>query len=192
MSRRDGIEVWIDGEKELYLNMQRRMDGSIKAAMQGLHLAGAQIIVDAKQNLRDGDNVVTGQLRASGKVQRVEGDNSQIDVGFFGKDTRGGYAAYVEYGRRSGKMPPVDEIAQWLRKKSAVRAGGKSALASAAAFMGRKPADYIRSLAWAIARTIGKKGTRPHPFFGPAVEKNKKAISDAIAEAVRKETEKNG
>lgn len=192
MSRRDGIEVWVDGERELYLNMQRRMDGVMKAARKGLERAGMQIVEDAKQNLRGGNSVVTGQLRASGKVQRVEGDEQQIDVGFFSQNTRGGYAAYVEYGRKSGKMPPVDEIVQWLRKKSATRAGSKSALASAAVFMGRKPADYIRSLAWAVARTIGKKGTRPHPFFGPAVEKNKKAVGDAIAAAVKKETEKNG
>jgi hypothetical protein len=39
-----------------------------------------------------------------------------------------------------------------------------------------------------MARAIARKGTRPHPFFGPAVEKNKKAVVDAIAEAIDKET----
>ena len=47
-------------------------------------------------------------------------------------------------GRSAGKMPPVDEIKQWIIKK------------------GIQPIEEemkITSLAWAIAKTIAKKGT---------------------------------
>ena len=166
--------IWLDGERELFVNMQRRMDNALVEARKGLQKAGLQIIADAKQSLRGNHSVVTGQLRASGKAQQAEGDESALDVGFFSQNTRGGYAFFVEYGRRSGRMPPPDMLIQWCRKKL------------------RMAEDAARRAGWAMALKSARKGTRPHPFFGPAVEKNNKAVSDAIAEAVRKETEKNG
>lgn len=190
MSRKDVI--WVEGERELFLNMQRRMDTSLSAAREAIRKGAAAIVNDAKENLRDGGNIATGQLRKSGRVQAVEGDADAVDAGFFSDNTAGGYAYFVENGRRSGKMPPVNYIAQWLRKKTATGKGIKNAFASAAAFAGKRAEAYILSLAWAIAKSIAKNGTQPHPFFAPAVEKNHKAITDAISEAVKKETEKNG
>lgn len=184
-------DIWLDGERTLYANMQRRTDNALKEARKGLQKAGLQIIADAKANLRSGNNVVTGQLRASGKVQKVEGDEDALDVGFFSQQTTGGYAFFVEYGRRAGKMPPVDVIKAWLKKKTAIR-GAKSAFKSAAAFAMMKPEAYMQHLAWAIAKGIARRGTRPHPFFNPAIEKNRKAVSEAIAEGVKKETRKDG
>ena len=115
MSKRDVI--WVDGERELFLNMQRVMGSNLSAARQGIRAGAMSIINDAKQNLRGNHSVVTGQLRASGRVQAVQGDEDAVDAGFFSNDTQGGYAYFVEYGRRSGKMPPVDCIVQWFRKK---------------------------------------------------------------------------
>jgi HK97 gp10 family phage protein len=167
MSKRDVI--WVEGEKQLYMNMQRIMGANISAARQSLAEAGMLIVNDAKNNLRSNHSVVTGQLRKSGRAQAVEGDPDAVDVGFFSDNTQGGYAAYVEYGRRSGKMPPVEYLIQWVRKKL------------------RLPEKEARSRGWAMARSIARKGTKPHPFFTPAVEKNKKAVTDAIQEAIRKD-----
>ena len=188
MSKRDLI--WVEGERELYLNMQKSLDGTLKAARQGMRKAGLAIIADAKANLKDNGSVVTGQLRASGKVQAVEGSADEIDAGFFSEGKKKGYAYFVEYGRRSGKMPPVEMLMEWLRKRTTK----SKALQSAIIHMegrrrSRKNAytkdDLLRSAAWALAKWIAKKGTKPHPFFAPAVEKNKKQVNDAIAMAVR-------
>lgn len=176
--------IWVDGERELFINMQRSMDGSLKAARKGMQKAGLEIIADAVSTIRDEGMWTTGKLASSGKVQKVEGDDDAIDVGFFSKDGEG-YAAFVEYGRKAGKMPPVDDIKQWLRKKNRTRSGTKNALSSAAAFMGRKVGDYVTSLAWAIAKTIARKGTQPHPFFRPAVERHEKQIEQVINNAVK-------
>lgn len=172
MSKNDVI--WVEGEKALFLKMQRSMDVSISSARSALRTAGMNIINDAKVNLRNNKSVVTGQLRASGKVQAVEGDPDSIDAGFFSDKTQGGYAFFVENGRRSGRMPPVDNLIQWFRKKF------------------RLTEKVARARGWAKAKSIAKKGTKPHPFFGPAVEKNKEAITKAISEAVKKEVDKNG
>ena len=153
----------------MQMKMQRFMTANLTSARQSLAEAGMLIVNDAKDNLRQNKSIATGQLRASGRAQAVEGDPDAVDVGFFSEGTQGGYAAYVEYGRKSGKMPPVDYLIQWVRKKL------------------RLPEKEARARGWAMARSIARKGTRPHPFFTPAVEKNKKAVTDAIQEAIRKD-----
>ena len=167
---KDRMELWLEGERELFANMQKKLGGLGKAGREALQKGGMLIVNDAKVNLRNNRSVVTGMLRSSGKVQKVLGDEDAIDAGFFPQQTTGGYAFFVEYGRRAGKMPPPDMLIEWCRKKL------------------RLPEKLAKLRGWAMARTIAKKGTRPHPFFGPAVEKNKKAVVDAIAEAIDKET----
>lgn len=164
------MELWLEGERELFANMQKKLGGLGKAGREALQKGGMLIVNDAKANLRNNGSVVTGLLRSSGKVQTVQGDPDAVDAGFFSQQTTGGYAFFVEYGRRAGKMPPPDMLIQWCRKKL------------------RLPDKIAKARGWAMARKIAKKGTRPHPFFGPAVEKNKKAVVDAIAEAIDKET----
>lgn len=165
MSRDKGI--WLDGEKELFVNMQRVMDSNIAAAREGLRAGAMDIVNAAKENLRDNASVVTGQLRASGKVQAVQDDPDAVDAGFFSNGK--GYAYFVEYGRRAGKLPPVDNIIQWFHKKFGM------------------DAKEARARGWASAKAIARKGTRPHPFFAPAVEKHGKAIIEAIKKAIAKD-----
>ena len=180
MSKRDVI--WIEGERELFLNMQRTLDSNLSAARKALRTGGMTIVNDAKQNLRENGNIAHGHLRKSGRVQAVEGDADAIDAGFPMT-----YAYFVEYGRRSGKMPPISTIVEWLRKKASTSRGIKNAFESAAAHSKMDTEKYRRSFAFLIARSIGRNGTKPHPFFAPAVEKNKKAVTNAIQEALAKD-----
>lgn len=52
------------------------------------------------------------------------------------------YAAAVEYGRKPGKMPPVDAIELWVRRKLQISDDKRA-----------------RSVAFVIARAIGRRGT---------------------------------
>jgi hypothetical protein len=185
-------DIWIEGEKELYVNMQKHLVTLTDNSRRGLRKAGMNIIADAKANLRSNGSVVTGMLRASGRVQAVDGDPDSIDVGFFGNDTAGGYAYFVEYGRRSGKMPPIKMLMEWLRKRTSKSSALNSALVHIEGRRVRRQQAYtkdylLESAAWGLAKAIAKKGTKPHPFFGPAVEKNKKAIEDAVAQSIRED-----
>ena len=82
--------------------------------------------------------VNTGFLRQSfGSTQRrtpmgIEGEVRSIAT----------YAAPVEFGRLPGRMPPVDAIKYWVRRKLGIT-GDREA----------------RSAAYVIARAIGKRGT---------------------------------
>ena len=139
----------------------------VAAAMSGIEAGAMEIIADAKMNLRENGSVVTGLLRASGRVER-NGDD--ITAGFFDTTNRkSGYAAYVEYGRRDGKMPPPDELAAWAYKK-----------------FGLRDWKAANAMGWAMAVRISRDGTEPHPFLGPAVKKNQNAIVRAVRDAVRR------
>ena len=157
--------IYVEGLDELL----RKMD-SLPAEMQrkcfkAMQSASLDIIADAKNNLRVNGSVVTGNLRASGKVQKV--DDKTLDVGFFSSDSEKGYARYVEYGRKPGKMPPPDILEAWAYKK--FRLSHKDA----------------RSMAWALAHSIAKKGTKARPFFEPAVESGWRKMIDKIAKIVK-------
>ena len=159
-------EIQLEGLDKL-LKALSKCDREIQdAALEGIEAGGKNIIADAKDNLRANGSVVTGLLRESGRVIR-KGDD--ITVGFFDTTNKTGYAEYVEYGRRSGKMPPVDMLKAWAYKKFQLRDWKQAA-----------------SMAWAMAKTIAKQGTQPHAFFGPAVKKNYNKITKAVRDAVRK------
>lgn len=158
----------IEGMRELETNLGHMSRQIFRSAKEGLKKAGMNMVADAQENLRANGTNNTGLLSNTGKVEETK-DGDAIDVGFIAKGKRG-YADYVEYGRRAGKMPPVKNLEEWAYKK--LRVDRKAA----------KTVGYL------IARKIAKKGTRPQPFFVPAVEKNRQAVSDAIAAAVSQVT----
>lgn len=158
--------IYVEGLDELLRKMDRLPADVQRECFKAMQTASLDIIADAKGNLRVNGSVVTGNLRASGKVQKV--DDKTLDVGFFSSDARDkGYASYVEHGRKPGKMPPPDILEAWAYKK--FRLSHKDA----------------RSMAWAMARSIAKKGTKAHPFFEPAVESGWRKMIDKIAKIVK-------
>lgn len=158
--------IYVEGLDELLRKMDRLPADVQRECFKAMQTASLDIIADAKGNLRVNGSVVTGNLRASGKVQKV--DDKTLDVGFFSSDARDkGYASYVEHGRKPGKMPPPDILEAWAYKK--FRLSHKEA----------------RSAAWALARSIAKKGTKAHPFFEPAVESGWRKMMAKIAKIVK-------
>ena len=157
--------IYVEGLDELLRKMDRLPAEVQRECFKAMQTASLDIIADAKSNLRFNGSVVTGNLRASGKVQKV--DDKTLDVGFFSSDSDKGYASYVEYGRKPGKMPPPDILEAWAYKK--FRLSHKDA----------------RSMAWALAHSIAKKGTKARPFFEPAVESGWRKMNDKIAKIVK-------
>ena len=158
--------IYVEGLDELLRKMDSLPAEVQRKCFKAMQSASLDIIADAKGNLRANGSVVTGNLRASGKVQKV--DDKTLDVGFFSSDVENkGYARYVEYGRKPGKMPPPDILEAWAYKK--FRLSHKEA----------------RSMAWALARSIAKKGTKARPYFEPAVESGWRKMIDKIAKIVK-------
>lgn len=57
------------------------------------------------------------------------------------------YLPAVLRGRRAGARPPSGDLIPWVRRKLQV------------------PEERVRLVAWRIARAIGRKGTRPQPYY---------------------------
>lgn len=101
--------------------------------------------------------VDTGLLR--GSIQhdvKAEGDDI---VGTAGTNLV--YGRPVEEGRKPGTPPPVAPLIRWAVRKGMPEATG-----------------------YAIAKAIGKRGTRPRPYLKPAYEKNRALISKELGSAV--------
>ena len=130
-------------------------------AQQALKNLGARIIADAQTRLRRNKSIATGLLINSGAV-KTKGE--QVLAGF---PTL--YAYYTEFGRRAGKFPPFRYIYEWVRVKH-FATDDKEA----------------KSIAYAVQKSIGKKGTKPHPFLKPAFEKNKGLMGAIMRKAARK------
>lgn len=158
--------IKLEGLTEVCWNLRRLPAEATDAALGGLKKAGLHIIADAQENLRHNKSVVTGLLRQSGKVE-VNKARKEVTVGFFDTRNRKGYAAYVEYGRRAGKFPPLDMIQQWLYKKFRIT-----------------DERELRSRTFLTARKIAREGTQPHPFFKPALDKNRNRIVKAVVDAI--------
>jgi len=91
-----------------------------------------------------------GQLRRS-LTHEVKASGRDV-VGTAGTNLL--YARFVEEGRRPGKMPPIAAIAGWASRH------------------GIEP-----DAAFLIARSIGRRGTKPRPYLKPAFEKNRALIN---------------
>lgn len=167
MNERNGY-IAVEGLDKFFKQMERSSKEVQDAVLQGFDEFGANVIADAQINLGQNTSVVTGLLRKSGKVQRVN-DGKSVEIGFFDTTNRNsGYALFVEYGRRAGKFPPVDELVQWARKKF------------------RLDMRAAKSVGFLTARKIARSGSAPHPFFQPAVNKNISKLSEVIRKVLQR------
>lgn len=90
------------------------------------------------------------------------------------------YWKYVEYGRRAGKMPPIDAILNWIKIKPIVPNP----------INGKVP--DTRQLAFLIARKIGRegiKGRKPitEMVYSDTIETMINDIKTIIAEQIKNE-----
>ena len=154
---RNPIDIDQKSLQQLNMNFDEFVWELNHVCKQALANLGQRIISQAQTNLRRGRNVATSLLINSGAVK--EGADNTILAGF---PTI--YAYYVEFGRRAGKWPPFRFIYEWVRVRHMAADD-----------------EQAKSIAFLIQRSIGKKGTKPHPFLRPAFEKNKGCMSKLSA-----------
>ncbi len=167
------MDVRIEGLQSLRANMDRVTKKVHEEADKALQSAALEIIAEAKVNLDQNGSIAFGNLRKSGKVQKNK--DGSIDAGFFSSEQDNGYAAYVEYGRGPTKTQTPGDVTletslrAWVHRKLGIPEGK----------------DLDRA-AFFIARKIHRKGTRPKPFFVPAVKKYESKISQIIDKIIKK------
>lgn len=179
------MEIEVEGLRGLEASINRLVEDVNQAGSRGMQAVGMEIVAEAKANLKRNRTTNTGVLSSSGKVQKQS--DGTVDAGFFSKDSSEGYAAAVEYGRgpsrRRGAIPLRETLKAWVRRKL----GGR-AMRSAAVFSKKSEEELIESTAFLIARKIHKHGTKPQPFFTPAVEKVQQKLEDIMSEHINEAT----
>ena len=169
------VKIETKGLQELRRSIDKKTAQIDEAGREGLKRAGMQILATAKENLQNNNSIATGQVRNSGVVESKEND---IDVVF-----KSLHASAVEFGRRAGKQPPTDSILEWIKKKglvdTATPKGGRR----------KRGQDFYKraqSLAFLIARKIGKFGVKARPFLYPAFRQNEDEVMKILTNSIKK------
>ena len=94
------------------------------------------------------------------------------------------YWRYIEYGRRPGKMPPLEVIEKWIDVKQIhphpmTLKSGKTV----------KPTPP--QLPFLIARKIGRDGIQPRPLFKKSFEAAKQQFIQVIKDAITQDIKEN-
>jgi len=144
------------------------------AAVRGFRRAAAflhgRVVLEIKQ-AQPHPAVDTGELANSVNTTMIPGGAIvSVDAP---------HAPVMEYGRRAGsRMPPVDAIADWVRRKGlagAPRAGKRSAASYESA---------IRGIAFVIARSIAQKGVVPRAFFRKAWDRSVSSMAILVSSEI--------
>ena len=172
------MEIEIEGLRELRANLDKAVKNADKGMMKGLQEVGLEIIAEAKQNLVKNKTNNTRALSSSGKVQKDQGG---VDAGFFSKDSKQGYAAAVEYGRGPSKKKSPDGITLAMSLKAwVIRKLGGGYIGPKKSHAGKTSEEILEETVQNIARKIHLHGTKPQPFFAPAVKKFEDKVSDIV------------
>jgi len=161
-------------------------------ANRGLKEIAMRVLVDAQTNLHTNGSEATGKLIKDIKI-RPQNDLT-IDVA-----AESDYAYWVEFGRKSGTPPPYKYILEWVKKKQiadtfSIKTHKQVSRGAAKTYTNKKgkevrQSDYYKKaigIAIAIAKHIGKVGTKAKPFLFPAMRKNEADMMRVIGDAIKK------
>lgn len=156
------------------------------------------IITEARANLDKGGNVATGDTASSMKAKdiQVNGTKLELDIEILStykflndgvKGVNGGTGKYsFKSIHPSKKMATA--LLKWARKRSIAtkyKAISKGEKKNQSIKKMVKQADNYKSLAYAMATNIKKKGIRPTKFFSKAIAEGEKQKSKLFSKALR-------
>jgi hypothetical protein len=172
-------KIYVDNASLKHLNvmLNKKKISINEASQEGLKEVALDILADATSTLKQNGNIATGKLINSAKVEPQK-DNS-VDVGYFAD-----YASAIEFGRKSGAPPRIKDIYEWIKKK------GIADTYTASGKRRKRSVDYeakAKGLAFAIARSIGKLGTKARPYLYPAMRKQESRVLQILTNNIKTE-----
>jgi len=157
---------------------------TVKALNNSMELIAKSL----QSRLEENNSIASGDLGKSITLKLTKKNNSiEQDILMLP------YWGAVDKGRPKGKQPPINKIKEWLtypntRDKLGLAGGGNSV--GVRVITGkdgkRKTVSDVDSLAFLIARKIGKKGTKGNNFASDVFDSKKVKVDlpNAIADAV--------
>lgn len=149
--------------------MARRLADVDQAAGQHLREAMGDGLDELQRNIEPRIPVgVSGSVKKS-FGSRIDGTGSKI-VGHYGSSSKHAIPRVLEYGRKpSSKMPNPAEFGTWVQK-----------------VLGIRDVKEIKSVAFLIARSVARKGTKPRRFMSGGKRVARPKIIDFFEHAVRR------
>ena len=149
-----------------------------KHTMKALRDFGKFIVTNYKSQL-EAEQMNNGELYRTIKYSVSTGNS-----GWVISVSLANYWKYIEYGRRPGKMPPLDVIEKWIDVKqikphSMTLKSGKTVIPTPP------------QLPFLIARSIGRRGIAPKPLFKNSFEAAKKQFIQVIKDAITQDIKEN-
>lgn len=145
---------------------------------RALRQIGGLVSSRLAEGLREVNAIASGDLESSIDFRAYE-RSSVLGVNITMLD----YWQAVDEGRRAGKMPPVSKIQEWLtypNVRDKIRFGQSDA-----------PIQDIESVAFVIARKIGREGTKGNNFATNVFNSRliQKEVPSLIEESIGKDIE---
>ncbi len=149
------------------------MDNLEKQVQNLLTKYGESIIGEMKTRLKNLDKVSTGKL-----LNSLDYEVTVVNGNYLLKFTAIDYAVFVDKGRKPGKMPPINAILKQVNKENLQQKG--------------KDGKYIpkKSMAFIIAKSIGKKGIAPTNFFTVSKSRRVKQMNIDLAKIIGEQIKK--
>ena len=149
-----------------------------KHTMKALNDFGKFIITNYKSQL-EAEKMNNGELYRNIKYSVSTGTG-----GWVISVSLANYWKYIEYGRRPGKMPPLEVIEKWIDVKqikphSMTLKSGKTVIPTPP------------KLPFLIARSIGRRGIAPKPLFQKSFVAAKKQFMQVIIDAITQDIKEN-
>lgn len=139
--------------------------------LQFLNQVGRELVDAYKENLKGEDANASYNLSDSVEYKiDIDGTQYQLSLDLLS------YWKYVEYGRRAGKMPPIQAIRDWVRMKPVLPRANKN---------GKLPT--ISQLSYLIARKIGEEGIEGRHILENSVESILQDFDERLGRAVEKD-----
>ena len=100
------------------------------------------------------------------------------------------YGRFVEEGRKKGSMPPSSALRSWIKQKKIklTRVSTNKAGQKVSKFV-RATDSNINQAVFAMAKSIKKRGIKPVPFMGEAMDEAFEKLTPIAEEALIKDLE---
>jgi hypothetical protein len=145
------LDFKVEGMEEI----ERAFAQAPQVANAEMKKAMTRSVVKVQTEVKKGTPVFMGSLHNS-IVTKVEGTGLST-TGTIGSSLTGIYPSVMELGRRPGSAPPpASALERWVEI--------------------RMHPENVKSVAFLVARSIGRKGIKGHFMFRDGLEKSKAAI----------------
>ena len=173
-------------EDELYKNIKSKIEKLVEDIVLEIEKEVVNVI-------KENDIIMDGSLRKSISSDVIDRSTSET-ISYLGKVFGNvNYAVFVHEGTKP-HFPPIEPIMHWVKRKGIGQqfyikskraiATKRKSVRTKSGFSEQKYSSEVRSVAYAIAKSISRKGTRGIKFFEMALAQARPEITRRIKETL--------